>query len=99
MVLETSDQIVSSSLPIYNLGALQVERELFENALANFQSCINLLEGLNLEKRGAICLWVPVVNNGNLTLEEQRDLDILETAKIALSIIKDFIKPKSNIDV
>ena len=51
---------------------------LFRSALAEFQLCLNLVQGLDEEKRGLSRLWVPVILDETLAFEERDHPDLLE---------------------
>jgi tetratricopeptide (TPR) repeat protein len=90
-----SEEPYYPALPTYNIGVLRAERGQLKSALADFQICFNLAQGLNAEDRALSWLWVPVVDNEALIFEERRNPNLLETVEEAKAAIEYMMAKKA----
>ncbi len=76
------------ALALFNLGSLEVECGNLDKALHNYATCVRLTGGLSDDENEAACLWVPILENGVLVLEEVREVNIAETSQRAWDVVR-----------
>lgn len=81
-----------SALPNYNLGILEAKCGNLNEALAKINFCINELRNVDKKERGCDCLFIPMIENGELKYKEViEQLDILEIAVEAKNNLEKFL--------
>lgn len=91
------EPVRSGALPSYNRALLLAMKGHLEDAEEELRGAIRICEQLSVSKRKCICLLRlrAIESKSAVDTDEVRDVDLLETARESLAVLREVIEPPS----
>lgn len=85
------------ALAQYNMGVAEIKSSNFAASLQHINLCIEILQGIDLDDDNICsCLLIPKINNGQISLLEVRNKDLLEVACEARTSLEHWLNFSEN---
>jgi hypothetical protein len=91
--LQNYESEIDKALPSYNLGIVYIKLSEYKFAMDHFQQCKEQLKNLAKKDKLADCLFVPIMRNGKIELEEKKnDVNLYNECLNAIEFVKNNFK-------
>lgn len=88
MLAITEEDSLATALSTYNLGLIKVKKQLFSDALSDFNLLVAILNDIEKDKRRCSELLIPIITqDGNVHFNKISDPDMLEVVKNAIKSV------------